>query len=141
MEKIWRNKVNLNSHNEFYSNLNLKNFSKEDLKHAQKVWKTFNIKNIGEYHDLYVQSDTTQVSNTFEQIRTVCLIEYKGDPAYFCTTPGLTIKACWKMTNANLELLTDIDMVLMFEKGITGGISQAVQRFARANNKYMPNLI
>ena len=88
---------------------------------------------------MYVQSDTTQVLDTFEQFRTVCLIEYKWDPAYFCTTPGLAIEACLKMINANLELITDIDTVLMFEKGIRGGISQQVQIFARANNKYMPN--
>ena len=129
----------LPSNNEFYSNLNLRNISKEDIKHAQNVWNTFNIKNIGEYHDLYVQSDTTQLADTFEQFRTVCLKEYKLDPAYFCTTPGLAIEACLKLTHVKLELLADIDMVLMFEKGIRGGLSQAIQRYATANNKYMPN--
>ena len=129
----------LPSNNEFYSNLNLRNISKEDIKHAQNVWNTFNIKNIGEYHDLYVQSDTTQLADTFEQFRTVCLKEYKLDPAYFCTTPGLAIEACLKLTHVKLELLTDIDMVLMCEKGIRGGLSQAIQRYATANNKYMPN--
>ena len=126
-------------HDEFYSNLNLKNISKEDLKHAQKVWNTFNIKNLGEYHDLYVQSDTTQLADTFEQFRNVCLKEYKLDPAYFCTTPGLTMEACLKMTQVKLELLTDIDIVLMFEKGIRGRIRQATQGFAAVNNKYIRN--
>ena len=129
----------LPSNNEFYSNLNLINISKEDIKHAQNVWNTFNIKNIGEYHDLYVQSDTTQLAHTFEQFRTVCLKEYKLDPACFCTTPGLAIEACLKLTHVKLELLTDIDMVLMCEKGIRGGLSQAIQRNATANNKYMSN--
>ena len=50
----------LPSHNELYSYLKLENIRKEDFKHAQIVWKTFNIKNLGEYHDLYVQSDSTQ---------------------------------------------------------------------------------
>ena len=129
----------LPSNNEFYSNLNLRNISKEDIKHAKNVWNTFNIKNIGEYHDLYVQSDTTQLAHTFEQFRTVCLKEYKLDPACFCTTPGLAIEAFLKLTHVKLELLTDIDMVLMCEKGIRGGLSQAIQRYATANNKYMPN--
>ena len=129
----------LPSIDKFYSKLNLKNISKEDYKHAQKVWNTFNIKNLGEYHDLYVQSDTSQLADTFEQFRTLCLNEYKLDPVYFCTTPGLAFEACLKMTKAELELLTDIDMVLLFEKEIRGGISQAIHRYASANNKYMPN--
>ena len=49
------------------------------------------------------------------------------------------MEACLKKTKVNLELLTDVDEVLMFEKGIRGGISQAIQRYASANNKYMPN--
>ena len=79
------------------------------------------------------------MADTFEQFRTLCLREYKLDPAYFCTTPGLAFEGCLKMTKVELELLTDIDMVLMFEKGIRGGISQAIQRYASANNKYMSN--
>ena len=69
----------------------------------------------------------------------MCLNEYKLDPAYFCTTPGLAFEACLKMTKVELELLTNIEMVLLFEKGIRGGISQAIQRYASANNKYVPN--
>ena len=123
----------------FYSNLNLKNFSKDEYKHAQQVWKDFNIKNLGEYHDLYVQADTAQLADIFEQFRTLCLKEYKLNPAYFCTTPGLAFEACLKMTKVKFELLTDINMTLMFEKGIRGGISQSIQRYASANNKYMSN--
>ena len=131
----------LPSHNEIYSNLYLKNISKEDFKHAQNVWKTFNIKSLGlgEYYDLYVQSDTTQLADIFEQFRTSCLKEYELNPAYFCTTLGLAMEAYLKKTEVKLELLTDINMVLMFEKGTRGGISQAIQRYATANNKYMSN--
>ena len=113
----------LPSHNEIYSNLYLKNISKEDFKHAQNVWKTFNIKNSGEYHDLYVQSDTTQVADIFEQFRTLCLKEYELDPADFCTTPGLAMEACLKKAEVKLELLTDINMTLRFEKGIRGDLN------------------
>ena len=123
----------------FYSNLNLKDTSKDDYRHVQRVWSIFNIKNLGEYHDLYVQSDTTQLADIFEQFRTVCLRVYKLDPAYFCTTPGLAIEACLKKTNVKIELLTDIDIVLMFEKRLKGGILRAIHCYATANNKYMPN--
>ena len=135
---IWErvNESQLPSIDKFYSNLNLKQIKKEEYKHAQKVWKTFKIINLGEYHDLCVQSDTTQLSDIFEQFRALCLKEYESeDPAYFCTMPGLAIEACLKMTGVKIELLTDIDMILMFEKGLRRGISQAIHRYAKANNK------
>ena len=72
---------------------------------------------------MYVQSDATQLADIFEQFRALCLREYELDPAYFCTTPGLTMKVCLKKTNVKLELLADTNMVLMFEKGTRGGIS------------------
>ena len=135
----WFEKTELPSIDKIYSKLNLKNISKEDYKQAQKVRNTFSIKNLGEYHDHDVKSDTSQLANTFEQLRTLCLNEYKLDPAYFCATPELAFKACLKIIKVELELLTDIDMVLLFEKRIRGRISQAIQRYASENNKYMPN--
>ena len=105
LEQIWRNRATINS------KLSLKNISKEDYNYAQKVWNTFNIKILGWYHDFYVQSDTSQLADTFEQFRTLCLNEYKLDPAYFSITPGLPFEACLKMTKNELELLTDIDEV------------------------------
>ena len=123
----------------FYSNLNIKHINKDDYRHAQKVWSTFNVKNLGEYHDLYVQSDTAQLADIFEQFRTLCSKEYELDLAYFFTTPGFAMEAFLKKANVKLKLLTDIDMVLMFEKGLRGGISQTIRRDAVANNKYMPN--
>ena len=92
-----------------------------------------------EYHNLYVQSDTTQLADIFNQFRTLCLREYKLDPAYYCTTLGLALDPCLKYTYVKLELLTDDDMHLMFEKGIRGGVLQVIHRYATANNKYMNN--
>ena len=86
--------TDLPSIDKFYSKFNLENISRKDYKHAQNVWKTSNIKNMGDYHDLYVQSNPTQLADIFEQFRTLCLKEYKLDPAYFCTTPGLALEAC-----------------------------------------------
>ena len=70
------NETELPTIDQFYSKLNFKNMSKEDHRHAQNVWNIFNIENLGEYHDLYVQSDTIQLADTFEQFRTACLKEY-----------------------------------------------------------------
>ena len=124
---------------DFYSNLNLEDISNEDYAHAAKVWDVFEIKNLGEYHDLYVQNDTLLLADVYENFRDMCLNIYELDPAYFVSASGLAWQTCIKKTKAELKLLTDIDMVLMIEKGITGGICQASHRHAKANNKYMKN--
>ena len=123
----------------FYSNLNLEVITDKDYTHAQKVWDVFEIKNLGEYHDLYIQSDTLLLSDVFENFRNMCLKIYELDPVYFVSVPGLAWQACLKKTRVKLELLTDYDMILMIEKGIKGGICQATYRYAKANNKYMKN--
>ena len=103
---------------------NKEDISDEDYAHGQKVWNTFKIKNLGKYHDLFVQSDTSLLADVFENFRNKCIEIYELDPAHFLSVPGLTWKACLKKTNVKLELLTDND-VIMFEKGIRGGIFQA----------------
>ena len=123
----------------FYSELNKKHITDEDYTHAQKVWDIFNMKNLGEYHDLYVQSDTAILADVFENFRDKCIEIYKIDPAHFLSAPGLAWQACLKKTGVELELLTDNDMLLMFGEGIRGGICQATYRYAKANNKYMKN--
>ena len=94
---------------------------------------------IGEYHNLYVQSDTLLVADVFENFRNKYLEIYGLDPIYFVSAPGLAWQACLKKTEVKLELLTDYDMILMIEKGIRGGICQATHRYVKANNKYMKN--
>ena len=123
----------------FYSELNLEDITDKDYEHAQKVWKVFGIKNLGEYHDLYVQSDTLLLADVFENFRNKCLEIYELDPIYFVSAPGLAWQACLKKTGVKLELITDYDMILMIEKGIRGGICQATHRYAKENNKYMKN--
>ena len=125
---------------EFYSNLNLEDITEKDYAHAQNVWDTFNIKNLGEYHDLYVQTYTLLLlSDIFENFRKVCTEIYQLDPTYFLSAPELAWQPCLKKTNIKLELLTDYDMFLMFEEGIRSGISQARHKYPRACNKYMRN--
>ena len=133
------NETKLPPKKDFYSNVNLENNSDKDYKHAHKVWETFEIKNFGEYHDLYVQCDTFLLADIFENFRNKCIEIYKLDHAHFLSTPGLAWKACLKMTKVELELLTDIDTLLMVEKGSRGRIYQAMHRYTKANNKYMKN--
>ena len=125
----------------FYSKLNMNEVSDKDYEHARKVWKEFEIKNMREYHDLYLLTDTILLANVFESFRNVCMENYGLDPGHFYTAPGLAWKACLKKTEIVLELLQDMDMLLMFERGIRGGIrggiTQAFHRYASANNPYM----
>ena len=100
----------------FYSELNLGNITYKDYEHVKKVWKAFEIKNLGEYHDLYFQCDTFLLADLFENFRNKCIEIYGLDPACFLSVPGFAWQACLKKTKVKLELLTDIDMLLMVEK-------------------------
>ena len=67
----------------------------------------------------------------------LCIKVYELDLAHFLSAPGLAWQACLKKTDVKLKLLTDVDMLLMVEKGIKGGTCHAMHRYAKANNKYM----
>ena len=127
----------LTSIDEFYSKLNMSGISEKDHQHACEVWNEFDLKNMGDYHDLYLKTDVILLANIFESFRKVCLDNYGLDPAHFYTAPGLAWKACLEKTGVNLELLKDPDMLLMFEHGIRGGITWSVHKWAIANNPYM----
>ena len=103
------------------------------------MFKEFNIKNLGEYHDLYVQSDILLLADVFENFRNKCIEIYELHPAHFLSALGLAWQACLEKAGVKLELLTDIDMLLMVEKGIRGGICHAIHKYAKANNKNMKN--
>ena len=118
----------------FCSEFYLEGITDKDYTHAQKVFKKFKFKNLGDYHCLYLQSDTLLLPDVFENFRNKCIEICELDPTHFLSAPGLTWQACLKKTEVELESLTDIDMLLMIEKGIRGRICHA-----KPNNKYMKN--
>ena len=133
------NETSLPSKEDFYSHLNMEDIDDIDYRHGNNVFKSFKLDNLGDYHDLYVTNDTLLLADVFENFRDMCINVYKLDPAHFVSLPGLAWQACLKKTNIELELLTDYDMLLMVEEGIRGGICHSIQRYVKANNKYMQN--
>jgi len=107
----------------FHSKLNNSNITDDDFEHARKVWDNFKIKTFREYHDLYMKLDVLLLTDVFEIFRSVCLKNYGLDPCWYFTAPGLAWDACSKKTDVKLELMNDVDVLLMFEKGIRGGVS------------------
>ena len=115
----------------------MSDISECDYEHAQKVWRAFNLKDLVEYHELYLKTNVILQANVFEAFRDTCLEYYQLDLAHFYTSPGLAWQACLKKMGVKLELITDPDMLLMFERGIQGGITQAIHRYTNTNNRYM----
>ena len=140
----------------------MKGISDQDHEHAQQVWNRITPEHenitLGDYHDAYLAADVLLLADVFETFRDTCLKNYKFGPAHFYTAPGLEWQVLLKTVaeycehekrredcelypdEFRLELLIDIDMLLMVEKGIRGGITQAVKRYARANSKYIKDL-
>ena len=122
---------------DFFSLMNDEHITDEEYQHAQNVWNKFGLSTMGEYHDLYLKSDILLLADVFENFRKACQQYYELDPAHYFTTPGLSWDAMLKMTETELELMSDVDMFQFIEKGMRGGISYIANRYGKANNKYM----
>ena len=136
-ERMNETQLHVPPKNAFYSILNDSHITDDDYEHAQEVWKEFNMNSMKDYHDLYLESDVLLLADVFENFREVCQRNYKLDPAWYLTSPGLSWDSMLKKTEVELDLLTDPDMLLMFEKGTRGGVSMISNRYSKANNKYM----
>ena len=121
----------------FYSRRNDEGISDENYAHARKVWEKFEMKNLEDYHNLFNRVDVLLLADVFENFRDICIRNYNLDPDHYYTAPGLAWDAALKITKVELELLSDMDMLLMVEKGIRGGVPMISNLYAEANNKYM----
>ena len=92
---------------------------------------------VGDCHDLHDQNNRLLLADVFENFRNKWIEIYEFDPAHFLSAPGLSWQICLKKIGIELELSADIDMLLMVEKGIGGGICHIIHKYAKANNKYI----
>ena len=123
---------------DFYNILQQSHITQEDYAHAQEVFKVFGLKDLGEYHDLYVETDVRLLADVFESFRNTAMKHYELDPVHFITLPSFALDAMLKKTGVELDLLCDPDMYQFFEDGMRGGISYIGERRGDANNPYVP---
>ena len=98
----------------FYSKLKKETITKEEYKHAQRVWEHYNCKTLLDYHNLYLKTDVLILADAFEKFRKFFIKYHEIDPCYCYSAPGLTWQCGLKYTGIKLELLTDVDMLQMF---------------------------
>ena len=91
--------------------------------HAQQAWTELGCKTLREYLVMYLHLDIYLLSDVFEKFRQVTLQEDGLDPIHFVSLPGLSYMACFKRSGETIDLLQDIDMVRLFERGIRGGLT------------------
>ncbi|XP_033115278.1 uncharacterized protein LOC117115545 [Anneissia japonica] len=121
----------------FYSSLRDEGISDADYEHSARAYEHFKCKNLGDYHDHYLKTDALLLADVFQNFRSSAYREYGLGPCNYYTLPGFSWDALLRKTGVALELLTDLDMHLMIEKGIRGGLTMVSHRYCKFNNKYM----
>ena len=121
----------------YKNDLTGEDISEKEYNFAKKIWDTFQLKSLGELHDLYVSTDTNLLADVFDGFRDLAYDSYKLDPAHYVTLPSYSWSAALKITKVNLELINDIDMSLFIDQVILGGYAAVVEHYAKANNKYL----
>ena len=112
----------------------------EEFDEAVSIYNAFSCKTLGEYHDVYLQTDVLLLADIFENFRRVCIKVYKLDPAHFFSAPNLSWDAMLISTEAKLGLLDDIDKLLFFERALRGGVNGIGEiRHFTAKNPLLPS--
>jgi hypothetical protein len=132
---------NILTKEDFIDNLNQKKITDQEYSQYLNVWNSIKDVDMEKYMDLYLKIDVLALADVFEAFRNTTLKSHKLDPVYYYTAPGLSFDAMLFTTKVELELLTDYDMILMFEKGMRGGISGVTgDRYANVVEKnYITN--
>ena len=109
----------------------------EDYLTCKNIWNEFNMKNMGDYHDHYLKKDVLLLADVFEKFIDTCMKFYGLDPCHYFSSPELSWDEMLKVTEIELEKISDIEKCLFIEKGLRARISYIAKRYDKANNKYM----
>ena len=121
----------------FFNVLTQQHISDEDWEFVNNVWDEFELNNLGELHDLYVAVDTLILADAMNNFREECYENFQLEVLHYYTLPGLSWDACLRITKAELENIKDLNMYLMIERGIRGGISVISHRHSEANHSQL----
>ena len=130
-------KEQLRSKEKFYSSLTGKKNTNKEYDHVLKVWKKFEMKTMKYYHDLYLKCDVLLLADVFEKFRNNSIKNSGLCPSHYLSAPALSWDAMLSMTKIKLELISDPDMYIFFEKVMRGGVSYISNTYRKANNKYL----
>ena len=122
---------------EFRNDLRNEECSEEEYAHAQEVWNIFNCRKFQDYLSLYLKTDVLLLADVFDRFRKTCKTNFGLDPAHYVSAPQLSLDAMLKLTNANIQLVSDPEMFKIIDANLRGGICVIVKRFAKANNPYL----
>ena len=119
----WFQEPQLPTKDVFYSSLIEESISEIDYTYAQKVFNHFDMTDLGDYHNFCLLTDVLSLADVFKNFRDVCLQHYGLDSAHNNTFPGLSWQATLKMTDAESDLLTNIDQHLFIKEEIRWGVT------------------
>ena len=119
----------------FFSSLKDCGISGKEYQRACDVWRVFGVQNLGEYHDLYSKTNVLLLCDVFEKFISVCLTDYGLDPLHYYSSPGLSWDSMLKMTGIQLGKIDNIDIHLLLEKGMRGGVSYISKSYSKSSNE------
>ena len=124
---------------EFKNDLTGENISQSEYDHAQNIYRTFKMKNLGDFTDFYVVMDTLLLADVFENFRNISMRDFGLDPSRYYSLPGYSMDCSLKMTGVKLDLMDDIDQYLFIEQGMRGGVTVSNCKYKKANNYKLKN--
>ena len=130
-------KEELPSKEKFYSSLTGKKISNKEYDYVLKVWNKFEMKTSKDYHHLYLKCSVLLLADVFEKVRNNSIKNYGLCPSYYLSAPALSWDAILSMPKVKLQLISDTDMYIFFEKGMRGRVAYISNKYGKANIKYL----
>ena len=113
--------------------------SNDKYSHLKNVCDTFNFKNFRDFDNHYLKKDVLLLADVFEKFIDTCLKYYNLDPCHYFSAPGSSCDAMLKMSQVELEKISNADIHLFIEKGMRGDICQVPKGYSKANNEFCPD--